>query len=59
MKVQGKDENTRLQHALRYLRGCYMENVRSGRYPLDKAALEECDELLETLNGKHVSAKRS
>jgi hypothetical protein len=54
MKVEGKSADTQLRHALRQMRGAYIENVKAGRCKMDKRALAAFDVELEKLNGSQA-----
>lgn len=58
--TQEQREVRELQMELRRIRGCYVQNAREGKFPLDVALLADFDAQLEKLNvhAKSVPAKR-
>jgi hypothetical protein len=57
MMVQGKKITTRLVHALRLLRGAYIQNVLAGKCKLDKKALRDFDQTIKDANEQRKSTR--
>jgi hypothetical protein len=61
VKVQGVSKQVKMLHAMRQLRGAYMENVRAGRCAMDEKILAEFDQELTYLHdyvhAKHTGAR--
>lgn len=55
IRIQGKDETTKLRHVMRQLRGAYIANVKAGRCKMDEKVLAEFDANLASISPRKRS----